>query len=242
MDLETSLVIAAKEWKVLRRTRSIFIYTVGLPLFISIVFSFYIGSQWTPGVPSEYSLGLTMLLFVFVILAAVLPSAIAAYSIVGEKIEKSLEPLLVAPATDGEILLGKSIASFVPPVLATWAGASIFMVTTDLMMRSNLSFYYFPNWNAGIMLLILAPLAALSGIGLAIIASSRLSDVRAANQIAGLVYLPFLFIFIAGSTGAIALNVENLLMLSGLLLTVDIVLFYLSRATFKREEILTRWK
>ncbi len=242
MNLETSLTIAAKEWKVLRRTRSIFAYTVGLPLFISIVFSLYISNQWTSGLPSDYSLGLVMLTFVFVILAAVLPSAIAAYSIVGEKIEKSLEPLLVTPVTDSEVLLGKGIASFVPPILATWAGASIFMATADFVLYRSLSFYYFPNWNAGIMLLILAPLAALSGIGLAIIASSHLSDVRAANQIAGLVYLPFLLIFVAGSTGAITLNVGNLLILSGILLIVDFVLFYLNRATFKREEILTKWK
>lgn len=242
MNLEKSITIARKEWKALRRTRSIFAYTVGLPLLISIVFSLYISSQWTSGIPSDYSLGLTMLTFIYVILAAVLPSAIAAYSIVGEKIEKSLEPLLVTPATDGEILLGKSIASFVPPILATWVGASIFMGAADYVIHGSLSFYYFPNWSAGVMLVILAPLAALAGIGLAIIASSRLSDVRAANQIASLVYLPFLFVFVAGSTGAITFNVENLLIFAGILLVVDATLFYLSRATFKREEILTRWK
>ena len=231
-----------KEWKVLRRTRSIFAYTIGLPLFISIVFSIYISSWPASGLPSDYSIGLTMISFVFVILAAVLPSAIAAYSIVGEKIEKSLEPMLASPATDGEILFGKSLAAFVPPILATWVGALIFMVATDYSLHNVLSFYYFPNSSSVIMLLVLTPLAALSGIGLAIIASSRLGDVRAANQIAGLVYLPFLFIFIAGSTGAIMLNIENLLIFSGILLIVDLALFYLAKATFKREEILTKWK
>jgi ABC-2 type transport system permease protein len=241
MSLGTSLTIAAKELKVLRRTRSIFAYTVALPVFISVIFSIYISSLAASGLPSTYSLGLTMLTFVFVILAAVLPSAIAAYSIVGEKIEKSLEPMLTTPTTDGEILLGKTIAAFLPPILATWAGALIFMAATDYVTHSALSFYYFPNWNAAIMLLILAPLAALSGIGLAIIASSRLGDVRAANQIAGLVYLPFLFLFVAGSTGAITLDVGSLLSLAVILIIVDMALFYLSRAIFKREEILTKW-
>ncbi len=242
MNLETSLTIAAKEWKVIRRTRGIFAYTVALPLLFSVIFSLYVGSLAASGLPSTYSLGLTMLTFVFVIMAAVLPSAIAAYSIVGEKIEKSLEPMLATPTTDSEILLGKSIAAFVPPILATWAGALIFMATTDFVTHGALSFYYFPNLISGIMVLILAPLAAFSGIGLAIIASSRLSDVRAANQIAGLVYLPFLFIFVAGSTGAITLDISNLLIFSGILVIVDIILFSLSRATFKREEILTKWK
>ena len=47
-----------------------------------------------------------------VLIAAILPSIIASYSFVGEKIEKSLEPLLATPTTDGELLLGKSLAAF----------------------------------------------------------------------------------------------------------------------------------
>ena len=50
----------------------------------------------------------------FVIIPVVLPSIMGSYSIVGEKIEKSLEPLLATPTTDGELLLGKSLATFLP--------------------------------------------------------------------------------------------------------------------------------
>jgi ABC-2 type transport system permease protein len=46
-------------------------------------------------------------LFFFIIGAVSLPVGIAAYSVVGEKVEKSLEPLLTTPLTDGEILMGK---------------------------------------------------------------------------------------------------------------------------------------
>jgi ABC-2 type transport system permease protein len=242
MNPEKVLIIATKEWKVLRRTRVIFAYTVTLPLFIAIAFSLYISSQWASAIPSNYSLGLTMITFVFVILVAVLPSAIAAYSIVGEKIEKSLEPILATPTTDSELLLGKIVAALVPPLLATWVGALIFMGAADYVTHSGLSLYYFPNGDSIIMLFLVAPLSALLGIELAVLASSRLSDVRAANQIAGLIYLPYLFIFIAGSTGAITFDVGNLLIFSGILLIIDVLLFYLSRATFKREEILTKWK
>jgi hypothetical protein len=40
----------------------------------------------------------------------------------------------------------------------------------------------------------------------------------------------------------IQLNVANLLIMSGVFLVAGILLFYLSTATFKREEILTKWK
>lgn len=68
--------------------------------------------------------------------AAILPTAIDSYSMVGEKVEKSLEPLLATPTTDSELLLGKSIAVFLPPLIATYIGALIFMVLMDIVTFS----------------------------------------------------------------------------------------------------------
>ena len=179
----------------------------------------------------------------FVVLAAVLPSTIAAYSIVGEKIEKTLEPLLATPTTDGEILLGKSIAAFLPPMLSTWAGASIFMAAADyILYNAGLGYYYFPNWNAGVILLILAPLAAIFSVEVGVIASSRVSDVRGANQIAGLMFIPFMAVFVAGVEGIITLSIDTLLVFSVGVLIVDLALYFVSTSTFRREEILTKWK
>ncbi len=180
MNLETSLTIAAKELKVVSRKKSIIYYTVGFPFLLTVGFLLVVKSEVVPaaGIPSNYALGLDSLTYFFVVLAAIVPSSIAAYSIIGEKIEKSLEPLLATPATDGEILLGKSIASFVPTILSIWVAASIFMAVTDYMTHRLLSFYYFPNWTAGVMLFLLAPLGAIMSIELAVIASSRVSDVR----------------------------------------------------------------
>ena len=235
--------IARKELKVISRKRSIIFYTVGLPLLISIVFSFVVKSLIVSGIPTTISLGADSIIYIFVILATVLPSTIAAYSIVGEKVEKTLEPLLATPATDSEILLGKSIASFIPPILSTWLGASIFMAVTNYTLyNGGLGYYYFPNWNAGVMLLLLAPLAAVLSIEVAVIASSRVSDVRGANQIAGLMFIPFVGVFFAATEGIITFSIGNLLILAGIVIVADIVLYFLSKSTFKREEILTKWK
>jgi len=236
--------IARKEMKVLRRKKSIIYYVIMLPLLLSALFSLIVKNTIAPssGIVSDYSLGLDSLTYFFVVFAAILPASIAAYSIVGEKVEKSLEPLLSTPTTDGEILLGKSIAALVPPILAIWAGASIFMATTDYLTHNGLSYYYFPNWSSGVMLLLLAPLAAIFSIELAVIASSRVSDVRGANQIASLMFIPFMAVFLAAVEGAIVFNPDNLLIISGVVLTIDVALFFLSRSTFSREEILTKWK
>jgi ABC-type Na+ efflux pump permease subunit len=235
--------IALKELKVISRKRSIILYTAGLPLLIAIVFTIVLRDQVANGIPTTLSLGAESIIYIFVILATVLPSTIAAYSIVGEKVEKTLEPLLATPTTDNEILLGKSIAAFIPPILSIWAGASIFMATTDyLLYKGGLGYYYFPNWNAGVMLLLLAPLAAILSIEVAVIASSRVSDVRGANQIAGLMFIPFVAFFFAGADGIISLSIGNLLIFATVVLIADVILFFLSKSTFKREEILTKWK
>jgi ABC-type Na+ efflux pump permease subunit len=244
MNLETSLTVAAKELRVISRKKSIIFSIIVLPLLLSAVFSLYVYQQASTasGPPTTLSLGLDSLTYFFVVLAAILPGSIASYSIVGEKIEKSLEPLLVTPVTDGEILLGKSIAAFVPPILAMWAGASVFMAATDSATHSLISYYYFPNWNSGVMLFLLAPLAAIFSIELAVIASSRVSDVRAANQIGGLMFIPFMAIFVANVDGYFTLDVETLLIISFIVLVADVALFFLSASAFKREEILTKWK
>ena len=121
---------------------------------------------------------------------AYIPTPIASYSLVGEKVEKSLEPLLATPTTDSEILLGKGIAAFLPPIGAIFGGATIFMVLIDLVTYGRLGYYYFPNLNTGIVLFLMVPLAAIMSVEWNVIVSSRVSDVRAAQQLGALIDAP----------------------------------------------------
>ena len=92
------------------------------------------------------------------------------------------------------------------------------------------------------MLLLLAPLAGILSIEIAVVASSRVNDVRGANQIAGLILIPFLAVFFAGAEGIFSFSILKLLIFSAVLLILDLVMFFVSKSTFKREEILTKWK
>jgi len=247
MDMQNVRSVAAKEFETIRRRKSIVLGMIVLPLLLSVGFSSIVQNQVAQALqngvmPTTLPLGLESLTYFFVVLAAILPGSIAAYSIVGEKIEKSLEPLLATPMTDGEILLGKSIAAFVPPILATWAGASIFMVLSDYVLHRGLSLYYFPEWTSGIMMLLLAPLAAIFSVEVTVIVSSRVNDVRGATQIGTLLFIPFMAVFVAAVSGNFTFNTVNILIFSSIMLAVDVALFFLSTSTFNREEILTKWK
>jgi ABC-2 type transport system permease protein len=246
LDLRNAWSVASKDLEIFKRRRGVLYATMVAPFGVALGFPAVlvaIESVAGPGVVSaSVAPFLNAFSFWYVILAASLPAGIASYSIVGEKIQKSLEPLLATPMTDSEILLGKSIASFVPPIAAIWASSVVFMVLIDLVTHAGLGYLYYPNWSFGVTLLVLAPLASILSIELTVILSARANDVRSVQQFTGVVFFPFIIIYVLTEIGVIPLTTINLLIMSGIFLVIDLLLFYLSIAAFKREEILTKWK
>jgi hypothetical protein len=53
--------------------------------------------------------------------------------------------------------------------------------------------------------------------------------------------LPAVAIYVLAEIGTIALDLPTLAVEAGILAAVDIAMAFASRATFRREEILTRW-
>jgi len=245
MDLQNVWTVATKDFSIFTKKKSIMYSVILFPLLVSIGLPLVIhfASMKSGGIPTAALLPLlNAFAFFFVIGAATLPVAIASYSLVGEKVEKSLEPLLATPVTDGEILLGKSLAAFLPSLVATYGGCAIFMAFIDNLTFSQLGYLYFPNWTMGVILLAVAPLACLLSVEVNVIISARVNDVRTAQQFGGIMILPFGAIYVAGEIGIISLETNNLLIISAVLLFVDAILFFVSRSTFRREEILTKWK
>ena len=248
MRLSRSWMIASKDFKIFLKKKNIIYSILVAPLIVSFllpaVIAFAGHRNGANGFPAaEVTILLPAFTFFYLILAGVIPTTIASYSLVGEKVEKSLEPLLVTPTTDSEILLGKGIAAFLPPIGAILGGATIFMVLMDLVTHGTLGYYFFPNWNAAIVLFLMVPLAAIMSVEWNVIVSARVSDVRVAQQIGILVMIPFGGIYVAGELNLIPLgSTINLLIIAGILLVVDLLLLYIAKATFQREEILTKWK
>jgi len=244
MDLETVWTIASKDLRLFRRKKSIFYTTIIFPLIISIALPGVIAYVSTKATTSPIILVglLDSFSFFFVIIAAIVPTAISSYSIVGEKVEKSLEPLLATPATDDEILLGKSLASFIPAILAVFLGATIFMILIDAVTYGKLGYLYYPNWTEALVLLMVTPLAAVFAVEGNVLVSARVNDVRTATQLGSLVIVPLFATYLLSEIRLISIDMNSLFIIAAILLVVDVVLFYLSRATFRREEILTKWK
>ena len=166
--------------------------------------------------------------------------SLAAYSVVGEKQGRTLEPLLTTPMTTVEILLAKVLASFLPALVIETIGVAIYFVLMLVFASPGV-----PGAVAGIrtfMLLgLIGPLAALAALQATIAVSSRVNDPRSAQQIAVLLVLPLVAMLVGQIAGAFVITTAVLTAVAAALALIWILLVLLSVALFDRETILTRW-
>jgi ABC-2 type transport system permease protein len=181
-----------------------------------------------------------MALMYFLILPAVIPLAIAAYSIIGEKEQGSLEPLLATPISDLELFLGKALASVIPALVLTWGGFGLFLGVSILFIGGIPPHVLTPPWIAAIFGL--SPLLSLFSVGVTMLVSSRASDTRAAYQVSSLAILPGIVPLIIYSSKKTLVSL-CLVGVEGLaLLVASSIVLYFAIHVFRREQILTRWK
>jgi ABC-type transport system involved in multi-copper enzyme maturation permease subunit len=247
MKLSRSWTLTMKEFAVFKKKKYIIYSLVALPIILAVLLpgTILFTTSWRTLPPGQLVVVLSILRSdsaIFVILSGILPSVIGSYSIIGEKVEKSLEPLLGTPATDSELLLGKALAAFIPTLGATYAGAGLYIVLVDGITYGHLKYLLLPDWGTAVILLLVAPLACIFSVEFNVMISARVNDIRSAQQLGSLVVLPLLAIFILGEANALAIDAYNMLIVAGLLLVASIALSFAARATFSREEILTKWK
>lgn len=185
---------------------------------------------------------LSQFMLFFVMMPLIIPVTIAAYSIVGEKTTRSLEPLLATPITTTELLAGKCFAAVIPAVGATFISFLIFNIGILILGISPMVHAYVlsPTWLVGILLL--GPVLAIISAMFAIFVSSRVNDPRIAEQIASVMIVPFMGVFLLSSFGLITLNTKSMIIAVIVCACVAAGLLYLGTLIFDRENILTKWK
>ncbi len=177
----------------------------------------------------------------FLIVPLMASSVIASDSFAGEKERKTVEALLAAPFSDGELLLGKMLVSFVPSMIATAASFAIYYVVIDLFSLSVFGGrLLLPNLVWIMLIFGVAPTIALAGIGLTVIVSARVKGFREAQQISAILLIPILMLALGQLSGAIIFGPVVVCALIGAFAVIDLVVFYLGMRSFKREEILSR--
>jgi ABC-2 type transport system permease protein len=180
--------------------------------------------------------------FMFMIIPLSIPAAIAAYSVVGEKTTRSLEPLLATPITTVELLLGKSLAAVIPAVLATYIAFGIFAAGTWLLVPNRIMLLAILDARWLLAVSLVGPLLAWLSVTFSVMISSRVNDPRVAEQLSVVIIVPLLGLFFGQMAGLFIIDRQLVLVIALALVLVDAMMTYFAVQLFQRETILTRWK
>lgn len=192
------------------------------------------------GAPSAAALGLShahALLYMLAI-PALVPAFIAAYSVVGEKQQGTLEPVLGTPLRREEFLLGKALAVLTPALAVSYGVYFLVLVLIELFAHPGIApaLVRAPEVLAQVLF---TPLIACFSAWVGIAISTRASEVRVAQQISTLVSLPSVLV-----TSLIAYNAihPTLALAAGaaaLLLILDGLGWRVASVMFDRERLIT---
>jgi ABC-2 type transport system permease protein len=231
--------VVRKELRVLLRNRFIIGTMSVLPvvfLITPMIDIFRLGAD-VPSVLVQRVAGSTFLLLLVV--PVVVPAAIAAYSVVGEREQGTLEPLLTTPLRREELLLGKALAAIVPSVVIAYLLFALVIGSAQLFASDPAVASALVQSSQLVGEFLFAPLLAGWSIWVGIAVSARASDVRVAQQLGTLASLPPLAVVALIDLQVLTPSVTLALTFALALLVADIVMWRIVSAMFDRERLLT---
>jgi ABC-2 type transport system permease protein len=185
---------------------------------------------------------ISQFMVLFLMTPVIIPINIAAYSIVGEKTTRSLEPLLATPITTAELLTGKNLAAVIPAVLATWGGFFLYLIGGFIIAGAAPMIATLSNAVWWIAIFVIGPLMAVLSVNFSLMVSSRVTDPRSAEQLSTVIILPVLLLFLGQVSGFFIFSPTIAFWFAIGSLLLDVVMIYVAIQMFQRETILTRWK
>ncbi len=179
--------------------------------------------------------------FFILLIPTMIAMNFAAFSIVEEKLSRSLEPLLATPVRTWELLLGKALSGAVPALLMTWVCAGIFVGAVEgLGWGRLLPFVLTPSWFLSVFLV--TPAVAVLSFVLGVIGSSRSKDPRSAQTIALVIVLPVLALIAVQVTGLLWFTPLLTVALALGLFLIDAGALRVAVSLFQRESIVVKWR
>lgn len=260
--MKKSFLILHREWLELKRQRGLLFGISVMPVLITlmpVIITYlvqYVPDSFQQPLPFEKVnpalLGMTHVerqqIFIgqtfavmLLLIPLIVPSVIASYSIIGEKLARTLEPVLATPITTGQLLFGKCLAAGIPAVVITWICGAILIIGLALVTVSRKVWLAIvsPGWI--IVLLLCVPLIVMIAVTAMVAISSRVNDPRTAQQISAVAVIPVLMMFFGQVAGLLVLSPFFALTAAVVLVVLALASISLAVRIFQREVILTRW-
>ena len=164
------------------------------------------------------------------------PVFVAAYAVVGERQQGTLEPVLTTPIRREEFLLGKALACLVPSMVVAYAVFAAFLAAVELFARPGVASALIQGPDLLVQVLF-TPLLATWSIWVAIGISARMSDIRVAQQVGVLASLPPVLVAMLIALNVIHATLGLGLGLGAVLLLGDGLGWRITAAAFDRERL-----
>lgn len=177
----------------------------------------------------------------YLVMPVFVPILISSHAVAGEKEKRTLEPLLSAPITPLELVVGKSLASLIPSMALCLLAFLALCVGVDVVAWPLTQALLLPNamWSFGV--LVIAPLFAFFGNGVAVLISARVGDSRLAQQLSGLFVLPLVGLAAGQFGGLLRAGPGYYALLGAFVLLLDVAILFAARRLFDRERLMARW-
>ncbi len=231
--------VLRKELRDYRRNRFIVVTMAVLPcvfLALPIINVFSIPAS-ASSASLHTRLGLSLLYMLLI--PVLVPSAVASYSVVGEREHGTLEPLLTTPITREELLLGKAAAALIPAVAISYAAFGVFLGCVRLFAHPHVATAVFDQGPVLLAQALFTPLLAGWAVWAGIAISTRSSDVRVAQQLSMLASLPPLALTALMSLQVIQPTLTLAATVGVALLAIDLLAWRAVAAMFDRERLIT---
>jgi ABC-2 type transport system permease protein len=232
------MALARKELRELRRHRMIVITAAVLPLAF-LVLPILNLLLYDPGRAiggPDFAVGQAM--FCFFLTPVIMPATMAAYGIIGERDQGTLEPLLTLPLTDRQLLAGKVTAILIPTLTASFGIFVAYMLVVVAAVAEPVRSPAL-DWTWPLGLLLTGPLLALFSTLTGLIFSARARDVRVAEHLSGLVLLPSMLPVLLIVTRTVEPSLLTWLLFATGTALVDAALWRLAVRAFDRERAIS---
>ncbi len=230
--------VLVKEFRQYRRNKFILYTMVVLPvLFLVAPITTILNLPSTaPDVRVRAAVGSIFLLMLLV--PVIVPAAISAYSVIGERDQGTLEPVLTTPIRREEFVLGKALASIIPGVGLSYLLFAVIMTVLRLVGHPNVvhALWQVPWLVAEVLF---APLLAAWSTWIGTAISARSSDVRVAQQLGTLASLPALAVTSLMTFQVLSPTVPVALTVAGVLVVIDVAALRVVSNLFDRERLIT---
>jgi ABC-type Na+ efflux pump permease subunit len=228
--------ILRKELRDYRRNRFVIGTMAAVPvLFITLPTIQLVAANATN---KALTLRIGLSLLYMLVIPVTMPSVVCAYSVVGEREQGTLEPVLATPIRREEFLIAKALAAFVPTLVIAYAVFGIFLAIAALFAHPVIVSAIYTGSHVLVQFLF-TPLLAGWAIWVGIAVSTRSTDVRVAQQLSVLGSLPPLVIVALMSLNVISESAALAIGLAAALLAFDLLAWRVVASMFDRERLVT---